>query len=178
MEDPEPYPITNGGQTRYARGPVHVQFRYIYLFISFLLSWNLVLNCLVSLSFSTDSVRHVGMSFNKKPFRQNRFSQKSFINFQRRKTIWIFRFGLRWVSTFDARSGSKPVNPGQNSSRTQCTQYEASLITFLFQIIWQARLLCILISKCGLCPIFIGKKQFWSLLHIFWQTHEKGENTQ
>ena len=30
IEDPDPYPITNGGQTRHARGPVHAQFRYIY----------------------------------------------------------------------------------------------------------------------------------------------------
>ena len=30
IEDPDPYPITNGGLTRHARGPVHAQFRYIH----------------------------------------------------------------------------------------------------------------------------------------------------
>ena len=29
-EDPDPYPISNGGQTRHARGPVKVHFHYIY----------------------------------------------------------------------------------------------------------------------------------------------------
>ena len=29
IEDPDPYPLTNGGQTRNARGPVHAQIRYI-----------------------------------------------------------------------------------------------------------------------------------------------------
>ena len=35
VEDPDPYPITNRGQTRHARGPVHVQFRYMFTFFEF-----------------------------------------------------------------------------------------------------------------------------------------------
>ena len=30
IKDPDPYPITNGGQTRHDRGPVYPQIRYIY----------------------------------------------------------------------------------------------------------------------------------------------------